>query len=638
MNRIPGTLRNRLHLSHLALWPLWPILVLLLGLPGVSPASIDADERGSGQTFLVGDDQEEECDFESLEDAIDVAEHGDTIIVTGEGLLELNDELVITKSITLKGGYEDCLLSIPAVSPLVLFAFDNHRAVQVYSPGGENLHVEFHDIGFGGGSTESASAAGRSFDADGAGLLVHGGHTIITTNFRSGLNNATGNGGAIALIETDDGAPELMISGSSRVFGSSADGHGGGIYCQGGGVYIDNDTGIHLNTAGSNGGGIYLEDCQLEFGSGGRYLPGSDDPSGIVENQAEGLGGGLFATGQSPVRMDGADPDISEQSDLPVEIVNNSALNGGAIYLEGAEAEAELVNVIIDSNQAESGAAAITVVDQASLAMESDEVCRTRGSSLTCSKIISNSMTDPVAGSIVSVSSDAYASFNQTEITGNQLDHGQVFHVHGSDLSHDDEVHSLELYNSLVANNQFLSDSESGSNAIGLYDSSSASLEWSTISTQSSPVAFSGVIETQVDDFDHMELNIEGLLIDQPDTVSLASGGAGETKLTRAACIVAREITSIEDHSGQADLVTALIEDDPGLVDPQNGNHRLVSQSPAVDGCATDIDPDPPLVGPLADIDHHGRKILYGSDYQDVGAFDREGEILFSDRFEAASP
>ncbi len=632
MNKIPGTCLDRLGLSRIALWP---ILVLLLGLPGVAPASIDAGERGSGQTLVVGDD-EKECDFESLQDAMDAAQHGDTIIMTGEGLVALNDELVITKSVTLKGGFEDCLLDFTADPPLVLFAFDDHRAVQVYSPEGESLNVEFQDIGFGGGTTESASATGRSFDADGAGLLVLGGHTIIATNVRIGLNNATGNGGAVALIETDDGAPELTISGSSRLFSSSAEGHGGGLYCQGGGIHIDNDTGIHLNTAGSNGGGIYLDDCQLEFGSGGRDLPGSDDPSGIVENEAEGFGGGLFATGQSPVRMDGDDPDISEQSHLPVEMVDNSALNGGAIYLEGAETEAELVNVIIDSNQAESGAAAITVIDEASLAMESDDDCRIRKSSLTCSKIISNSMTDPVAGSIVSVSSDAYASFHQTEITGNELDHGLVFHVHGSDTSDDDEVHSLVLHNSLVANNQFLSEGGSESSVFGLFNSSSASLEWSTVSTQSSPVSFTGVIETQVAPFEHMELHIEGLLIDQPDTASLVSGGAGETRVTRAACIVAREITSIENHSGKADLVTTLIEDDPGLVDPHQGNHRLSDDSPALDACAQDLDPDPPLTSSGRDIDHHLRKILLGAEYDDVGAFDQAGEIILRDRFEGA--
>ncbi len=613
-----------------------PMLMLLTGLFGVAPAEVYIGERVSGETLVVGGSGDFECDFDSIEAAMDAADHGDTIIVTGSDLVNLDGELEITKSLVLRGGYLDCQLE-NLDDPPILFAHDDHRAVRVHSPEGQTLHVEFHDIGFGGGSTESVSVTGRSPDADGAGLLVHGGHTVVATNFRIGINDSAGNGGAIALIESDDSAPEMTISGSSRIFMSSADGHGGGIYCQGGSIHVDSDTGIHLNTAGFNGGGIYLDDCQLEFGSGGRNLPKTDHPSGIVENHAEDLGGGLFATGQSAVRMDGADPDISEQSHLPVEIVDNSALNGGAIYLEGAEAEAELVNVIIDSNQAESGAAAISVVDQASLAMKSDEICRTRGSSLTCSKIISNSITDPVAGSIVSVSSDAYASFHQTEITGNELDHGQVFHVHGSDTSHDDEVHSLELYNSLVANNQFLGDSQSGSSVFGLFDSSSVSLQWSTVSTQSSAVAFSGVIETQVDDLDQMELYIEGLLIDQPDTVSLASGGVGETRLTRAACIVAREITSIEDHSGQADLVTALIEADPGLVDPQNGNHRLMSHSPAVNGCAADLDPDPPLLGPLADVDHQVRKVFYGSDYQDVGAFDREGEILLRDRFEAGS-
>lgn len=135
-------------------------------------------------------------------------------------------------------------------------------------------------------------------------------------------------------------------------------------------------------------------------------------------------------------------------------------------------------------------------------------------------------------------------------------------------------------------------------------------------------------------------LSLEGLIIDQPETDVLRFFGQGEIELTRAACLLAHELDSIEDQIESSTYTIHLVKGSPDFVDAAGGNFRLESNSAGIDFCEriTDASPLPILWPPNYDIDGNPRGTPESDDGEstpyDLGAYERIESSIFSDRFE----
>ncbi len=304
-------------------------------------------DAADAQTATVGASNDSQCDFTSIQAAIDSPTNYNRIHVAAgpeNNRITYNENLSITRALVLQGGYDDCAaaasgtlfidspqtyLQGTGTGPVIFI--QNTGAVDIYrfeiTGGNGNL----------GGAVESRnSASTRLLDS----LVV---------------SNSANLGGAV-YVQRDSPPGQFDVHFELRntlVLANTAHFDGGGVYCQNVNMRMDEDSGVSLNQSigtDSKGGGIYMADCDLQFFAG-TTLPMNPvemtSYRGISGNQATGHGGGVYATGSS-LSFLGGRYDFGQnvgtygRLSVPVLIRDNTADsdannvgNGGGIYIEG---------------------------------------------------------------------------------------------------------------------------------------------------------------------------------------------------------------------------------------------------------------------------------------------------------------
>lgn len=278
--------------------------------------------------------------------------------------------------------------------------------------------------------------------------------TLHATSLSNGWATFGGN------VHLSAGA-SIVLQNSSRIHdGHAPSGFGGGVYCTGGGtIGVQSGSSIDHNVAGAEGGGVYLDGCNLNvstggvipaaaaFGStgGGRGdsvedgLPvddagGSDFYYGIAHNEAQGQsngdsvggGGGVFAKNGSTIVLNKGWIVYNKSKDS----------NGGGLHLRGSDTTAELVDSRVSQNQALGITGAhgggFYLTDQASLTMDRSTLpC---GDGYRCSLLDTNQalLGDNIGGTLL-VEGGAEARIRQTFLSGGAAgDRGGVGFVRGT--------------------------------------------------------------------------------------------------------------------------------------------------------------------------------------------------------------
>jgi predicted outer membrane repeat protein len=308
------------------------------------------------QEVSVGPAADPECDYQSVQDAIDdwvaspetghLTVYLDNTQVYGGQALTISTPSART-SIALRGDRAGCSGFVfggraeldgsgGAAAPVIDILGDAAGEVRRFEVQLNNLQISGgdHVAGNGGG----VRARGN--------VVVY----VFETTVR---DNVAQNGGGLAFEATADGAPHLVMVGNQRpaeIAGNTA-GDGGGIYCRDATLYCDHYCLIAGNTASGNGGAIAQDNCVTSL-----YVPDGSEPSdpdvGLRDNRASGDGGAVWASDgvfwvgsgfslhSSPVRGNRADG------------------HGGAIYLAN-EAEMMAGNTRFDDNHAGGNGGAI---------------------------------------------------------------------------------------------------------------------------------------------------------------------------------------------------------------------------------------------------------------------------------------
>ncbi|MCO6438691.1 MAG: DUF1565 domain-containing protein [Phycisphaerae bacterium] len=287
----------------------------------------------TGRTIIV--DWNGTWDFATIQEALDAAVDGDTIIVlpsTGSPAGAYVENILFpAKSITLR--------SIKPDDPVIVAAtvIDGNQAGTV---------VTFDDL-----TPEDATFEG--FTVRNGGALVGGGMYLNNAFLRITKCTISDNfayvlGGGIYIT---DGAPVLE---SVEVLRNSSD-RGGGIMVFSADL-VASDITLAYNHAGG-GGGLYLSDCDTTLSN---FMitrnTASNDGAGLYvydcnptllgfttrHNYARYDGGGIF--------LDSASPQLANS----VILENSAGMNGGGMYLDGSSPT--LANNTIASNTAQVGA------------------------------------------------------------------------------------------------------------------------------------------------------------------------------------------------------------------------------------------------------------------------------------------
>ncbi|GAF72046.1 unnamed protein product, partial [marine sediment metagenome] len=185
-----------------------------------------------------------ECDFTTIQDAVDAASDGDTIKVA-QGIYTSSafQVVYVNKAITLTGGYTttDWVHSHPVTQATVIDAegVTRRRGVYIDGSGVATITLATLTIQRGGG------------DHYGRGVYIVTG-TVVLRESRL-LDNS---GGGVYV-----GGGTATLSGNTFQ-GNSTEDRGGGVYVAGATVTLSGNA-IISNTAGYHGGGVYSWDSAL---------------------------------------------------------------------------------------------------------------------------------------------------------------------------------------------------------------------------------------------------------------------------------------------------------------------------------------------------------------------------------------
>lgn len=351
------------------------------------------------------------CTYATIAAAITAANPGDRLLL--EGGVTFAENLSLNESLTLQGGYTGCGSGSSAQTTIdgsgagrVMYI---HSGLDITLLNLKIMHGNTTGNGAGIFVSSGSHVRGTNLDISantssvlGGGVRLWGGSATFTnTNI---FDNSAVSGAGVYAEFYNGYAPALNLNSSVDIYDNSAltgDGFGGGVYMRegtislldssdirsndaihGGGVYLITGTltiqgatcEIDLNTATSNGGGIYAQDSAINLdldaelvsntagldgggNGGGAYLNNSNlmaDKARVYYNSTDDYGGGIYAINGSLVDMDlggypCTGPWCSQLS------YNDAGLYGGGVY--ASTSEVDLQQTFVENNTGSFGGA-----------------------------------------------------------------------------------------------------------------------------------------------------------------------------------------------------------------------------------------------------------------------------------------
>ncbi len=559
-----------------------------------------------------------DCDYDAssytLQEVIDLetSDLNNTVQIRLTKQQVVNEDLVILHDVvTIEGGYADCN-TYSTSDKTTIQGSGNGPVIQII-PTADDLPNNISLSGLlikGGSGMEAELGGGLGMEApDSKVMRVFIRDSLITQNLskRGGGIYLKGRGSVLNLTNT-------MLINNEAYGASPGSGLGGGIYCNGGVVYLTGNTGVSQNRATGaanntgHGGGIYAAlGCSV-------YLSAAADGSlldfkGVAFNAARGHGGGLYVS-NAKVAMS------SYWSGRPVNINGNSADSngdgsgdGGGLYLSGPAASAELRGSLIEDNTASRGAG-VAIMSGALLdAGLGDGFCWDQN---RCNQILANKTygTDGLGGAMFM--DGGLLILRHSHIAYNQAHSGAA--IYAQDNA------SLVLQRSQVYRNGDTTghtwDSE---HTFRLTDSFLQALHITTAMNDTLGATFSML---------NTDRTINNSIIYEPLTNHVANiiGGDGS-----------HDCNLLDNNFGWQGGSNTLI-DDPGFVSLGDDDFHLRIDSVAVDACAvgtpdshgdTEVDMD----GEAAPVDQPA--VINGMGIYDIGADEfHHSDVIFAHSFD----
>lgn len=600
----------------------------------------------------VGTDQE--CDYqpESLQLAIST---NDEVRVTNQTVYEPLD--IINRSVHIIGGYDDCAEAEVDAQRFINTEVNGQDAFTVMSisttaAGGHLPQTIILDgLDLEDGMTSGSNLAG--------GLDIRGNVNVTLVDVTVESNEASTHGGGIYIFG-DNGAKVTMNSvevsnnsasvGAGMVISTNAEvmmyrgfldnnfasnnsggilvtsgskltlhdtlvrnnrgvENGGGISCSNSELYIDPDSRIGHNRA-KFGGGIYASNnCTALIEAGNSAVP-PNTSEGIVVNEADFFGAGIYAVNSQITLKGSADHYMSMYLNFTDE--DNPTSQGGAIYARG-DSLITLFNTRLEYNQAKFGSA-VVATEGAKV-----KVGRLPGDCFAdeqCSLIHRNK---GLFGSIYTTSCGT-VDVSQTVINNNVATDGAVAYFNGNLV---DECTNTFEGNVIYGNKDEIDET----NSLFLLDrTASLDFAFNTVSDNLTDRIF----KMNVTDSSEQTLKLNNSVIwNSPATIFYEAVNSNHYS---GNCFLLHYLQNVPESFGNLRLAI-----DPVFLDAPSNDYQLSFNSPPIDYCDTS------LYNPSHhDIISTPRGLQFAPPvlgYFDMGAYEYDdgshmGDVIYYNRFE----
>lgn len=626
---------------------------LRLGGPGVSLlcaavallAGSTMVMAGGGTVITVGESITA-CDHTDLQSAIDGADHGDTVHLSGSAdFHQGNTYGIFSKSVTIRGGFDSCSATEPT-GRTTLDADGQGRVfdirLQLHTGLVTEQNVYLENLVVINGVTSGA----------GAGIFIEGrqgAQHVSLENVEVGSNVTSGDGGGIAVMV--DGGTEgsglmLYVDEESSILDNEAGQDGGGFSCTNdsnysisGPLVLMDRVSIFGNQA-TNGGGMSARDCgQIRYvGGGTQFLLFTN--AAITANTALESGGGVFVDGGTRFIVMGASGSGTFVGYLVGDgnagrMFLNQAANGGGAYVTGDGGRLQLVDAIVDNNSADLDGGGIYAAQEGLveifrtpfapdwLPCQPEQSSGGQISMPRCSRLRDNTA-GRHGGALYADTGEIQVA--RTIISGNEAaNNGSVVAVRGAAT---DDIGNAMFDDSLVHGNV-------GTRLFYAWTNSDILVRWSTITDNNSPNnvlrAFTNTGVAQV--------RVEASIIWEDGGNVITTGGTGNLNAT-GECILGHQDlaqigATIDFYHKANPLLSEVDETRPYFPGPT---------SPAIDFChGNQATSEPDLAGVDRGTAHTGSALTNppswsGIGNHDIGAYETDWDELtddiFNDRYE----
>ena len=527
---------------------------------------------------------------------------------------------------TLIGGYSNCQAAINGVVPngeTLIQGGASGSVIQMESTT-QRRTIIFQNLFIFNGSTNF-----------GAGIKFNQVNTrTFLIDVKVSNNNANQGGGGVAIIGGDT---DMTLQNS--IIGANNAKYGGGIYCSGAesSIVISENSGLILNNAigtGSSpegqGGGAYIDGCYFGMYSGSV----SDDLVGINDNIAKDEGGGIYATNNALILLNGhencnSNSCIGDEIN-PVSMSRNESENSGG-GISSFNSSVEIFAALIKENDGGSRGGAINIrgeglldIARLHLACWDDLHCNYfEGNSSILGGAIFNQAARVEIGS-------AYFENNVANVGAAIYSFGIA---NGNDFEFFTRVEGCVFNNNGSSSTQSIFYSFSGGESEYIHN---------TIADNNAQLA---IFDSKYDNVDDATpfLQIYSSIIDNPGNLVLNHDI--EDYEVVLSCIIANETTSISTSNNIINLAesfflgTQISQGDPEFVDRNNKDYHLSPASTAIDTCRTPL--QIPVVYKDIDFEERGSNDpnsvdFYYNFFYDIGADEFYlNDLIFKHGFES---
>ncbi|MCF6318772.1 MAG: hypothetical protein L3J83_05785 [Proteobacteria bacterium] len=550
-----------------------------------------ASLNAADSIFLVGPITDADCDFNTIQEAINDGNTFRHIRVSNQLSTVTGITINTIRTITLSGGYANCLDAGNEIIDL-----DNTSYTTISNVNGIALEIDldlvsqrsleisgFNFINSDGGIDLFMSNVSPEFD-----LNIH--HVVIRDNSSTGLNLRGDN-----LITNLDNA---------QIFNNTTEFVGGGIGCVGAEVNIGETVSIHDNHADS-GGGIYASLCDINL-SAGDMQPLDSLEFGVFQNTVTFEGAGIYLSRSNLTGRGTLSHPVSITKNAAIQGTGSLTKGGGIMLASGSFLR--LTNARVEANSSFFAGGAIAAVHQNPLfnapfivLLRDLDGCNYAD---ICTFLSDNSTTNLVTskGAAIYLDRGSFAYLSQMEISGNHSENSSIFHIEGASI--------LSLTSDLIINN-----STSGSLLNSVDESQFISLH-STYSNNDVDNYFN----IQYDNSNPQLLDITGSIIKNGSATLADLNNDGGNHDAEIKCSL------VENNDNTGVLQNNSIIGDPGFI--QSGSFQLREDSIALDSPCT-------VVGEF----ELSRYDIIGHDRirdlaPDLGVYERFVENVFSNGFE----